>query len=113
MLDKLKTTPAKTLGLVSALLALLAVYVPGLPQEAILGVVATALFGGYRVQQIEDRKTEEALAEAPDLEGQERQLALLLSENAALRGTSRPSSTQEIPKIGELDLDTGTAQVTW
>ncbi|MEU3599680.1 hypothetical protein ABZ714_13280 [Streptomyces sp. NPDC006798] len=113
MLDKLKATPAKTLGLVSALLALLAVYVPGLPQEAILGVVATALLGGYQAQKIEDRKTEEALEETPDLEGFDRQLLLLLEENAALRKPSPSSgSTQEIPKVTDVDLDTGTFQVT-
>ncbi|MEU3690561.1 hypothetical protein [Streptomyces narbonensis] len=110
MLDKLKENPAKVLGLASALLALAAVYLPGLPQEAILGAVATCLFGGYQAQKIEDRKTEEALAETPELEGQERQIALLLAENDALR-KQEPNDTHPLRKVSEVDLDTGTFSV--
>ncbi|MEU5299701.1 hypothetical protein ACH4YO_08195 [Streptomyces noursei] len=114
MLDKFKENPAKALGLVSALLALLAVYIPGLPQEAILGVVATALFGGYQVQKVEDQKTEEALAETPELEGHERQLTLLLTENKALRKQAAPqvTDTHELPRIADVNLDTGTYRLT-
>ncbi|MFE3579059.1 hypothetical protein [Streptomyces vinaceus] len=113
-MNELKRNPAKVMGLVTAVLALAAVYIPGLPQEAILAVVAAVLFGGHQVQRIEDQKTEEALAETPELEGHERQLALLLAENAALRAGphQKPTDTAPIPKVSNVDLDQGTYTLT-
>ncbi|MFF4927376.1 hypothetical protein ACFY2H_00425 [Streptomyces griseofuscus] len=114
-MEELKKNPAKVMGVATALLALAAVYIPGLPQEAILAVVAAVVLGGHKVQQIEDQKTEEALAETPELEGHERQLALLLAENDALRQASapaKPSDTAPIRKVSEVDLDQGTYTLT-
>ncbi|RST07928.1 hypothetical protein EF910_05685 [Streptomyces sp. WAC07149] len=109
-MHELKRNPAKVMGVVTAVLALAAVYIPGLPQEAILAVVAAVLFGGHQVQRIEDQKTEEALAETPELEGHERQLALLLAENAALRAGTLPKAADTAPllKVSGVDLEQGT-----
>ncbi|MGW5531894.1 hypothetical protein [Streptomyces xanthochromogenes] len=113
-MNELKKNPAKVMGVLTAVLALAAVYVPGLPQEAILAVVAAVLFGGHQVQRIEDQKTEEALAETPELEGHERQLALLLAENEALRAGTLTKTTDTAPlrKVSEVDLDQGTYTLT-
>ncbi|MEV0443909.1 hypothetical protein AB0I84_02210 [Streptomyces spectabilis] len=113
-MDELKKNPAKVMGVVAALLALAAVYIPGLPQEAILAVVAAVVVGGHQVQRFEDQKTEEALAETPELEGHERQLALLLAENEALRAGTLTNTTATAPirKVSEVDLDQGTYTLT-
>lgn len=84
-MEYFKDNPAKVLGVASALLALAAVYIPGLPQEAILAVVAVLIGGGLHAQKVEDQKTDEALMEAtPDEAALERQMALLVAENSML-----------------------------
>ncbi|MFE4257451.1 hypothetical protein [Streptomyces sp. NPDC056883] len=83
---EIRNNPARYLGIVGALLALAATYIPGLPTEAILAVVAALIGGGVAAQKMEDGKTEEALMEAtPDEMAMERQMNLLASENAMLQ----------------------------
>ncbi|MFF3672380.1 hypothetical protein ACFYYS_00190 [Streptomyces sp. NPDC002120] len=85
-MEEIRNNPAKYLGIIGALLALAATYVPGLPTEAILAVVAALIGGGVAAQKVEDSKTEEALMEAtPDEMAMERQMNLLASENAMLQ----------------------------
>ncbi|MFD8789256.1 hypothetical protein [Streptomyces vinaceus] len=85
-MEEIRNNPAKYLGIIGAVLALAATYIPGLPTEAILAVVAALIGGGVAAQKVEDGKTEEALMEAtPDEMAMERQMNLLASENAMLQ----------------------------
>lgn len=52
--------PARVYSVAASALALIAVYVPGLPSDSILALVAALLWGGSAVQRCENRKTQEA-----------------------------------------------------
>ncbi|MFE7113952.1 hypothetical protein ACFU99_00785 [Streptomyces sp. NPDC057654] len=52
--------PARVYGVVTSLLALIATYVPHIPQDAILALVGAILWGGGAVQRCEDDKTRKA-----------------------------------------------------
>lgn len=56
-----KKSPAAWAGIIQAALALVAVYVPGLPQEAVLAFIAAATGLSFQSQKIENQKTEAAL----------------------------------------------------
>lgn len=58
----IKRNVVRVYALVVAALALLAHYVPGLPSDLVLGVVAAALalVAGETVQRVENRKSAEA-----------------------------------------------------
>lgn len=119
-MELIKKNPAQVMAVVTALLALAATYIPGLPQEAILAVVAAVIFGGYKVQRIEDVKTEEALDEpAPCTLGMERQMAVLAAENEALAAqvggacggcpVAPEPRTESTAEIEEFSLEDGKA----
>ncbi|MET8684860.1 hypothetical protein ABZV77_11640 [Streptomyces sp. NPDC004732] len=127
-MDLIKKNPALISSVVSAVLALLATYIPNLPNEAILGVVAALLAGGVGAQRVEDQKTDEALHEAPpgSLEAEGGQLAILAAENLALQeklealsgpqedtqmfGGPPAEQTSELPPvIDEFSLEDGRA----
>ncbi|MFE7313825.1 hypothetical protein ACFU7T_12060 [Streptomyces sp. NPDC057555] len=58
-----RTHPARVFSVAVSVVALLAVYLPGLVQErqeAILAVLAALLWGGDAVQRCEDAKTRDA-----------------------------------------------------
>lgn len=58
----IRTHNARLYSIVTAAIALLAHYVPGLPSEIILALVAAILGTGETVQRLEDHKTAQALA---------------------------------------------------
>ncbi|QPB09561.1 hypothetical protein CPT_Sycamore_021 [Streptomyces phage Sycamore] len=60
-----KAHGARLYAVTVALLALVAHFVPELPSELVLGVVAAVLGLGEAVQRTEDRKTAEAFALDP------------------------------------------------
>ncbi|MQS38885.1 hypothetical protein [Streptomyces katsurahamanus] len=64
-MEFVKTNPARLYALAVAVLALVAFYVPELPTELVLGVVAALLGTGEAVQRTENRKTARAYAEIP------------------------------------------------
>ncbi|MCZ4097304.1 MULTISPECIES: hypothetical protein [unclassified Streptomyces] len=57
LIDFVRTHPARVYSVLASALALAAVYVPGLPREGILAVLAAMLGGGEIVQRFEDGKT--------------------------------------------------------
>ncbi|MFG3200357.1 hypothetical protein ACGFYT_30035 [Streptomyces sp. NPDC048208] len=61
----IKDHAARLYAVVVALLALAAHFVPALPSELVLAVVAAILGLGETVQRAENRKTAEALAICP------------------------------------------------
>ena len=67
MLSFLKTQPARVLGVVTAIIVLLAAYGVDLPGDAWTGLVVAvlALFGGDVAQRAENAKTEAALYTYP------------------------------------------------
>ncbi|QPB09782.1 holin class III [Streptomyces phage Shady] len=60
-----KTNPARVYAVVVSALALVAFYVPTLPVELLLGVVAATLGLGEAVQRTENAKTATAFAALP------------------------------------------------
>lgn len=62
----LKSHAARLYAVVVALLALVAHFVPDLPSELVLGLVAAILGVGEAVQRTEDGKTADALAKFPE-----------------------------------------------
>ncbi|MFJ9671095.1 hypothetical protein ACIRP5_09955 [Streptomyces sp. NPDC101221] len=60
-----KAHGARLYAVAVAVLALVAHFVPELPSELVLGVVAATLGLGEAVQRAEDRKTAEAFAADP------------------------------------------------
>lgn len=60
--DYLRNNAVRVYGFLVALVALIVHYVPNLPSDLVLGLVAAvlALFGGEAVQRVENRKTVEA-----------------------------------------------------
>ncbi|MFF3673579.1 hypothetical protein ACFYYS_06255 [Streptomyces sp. NPDC002120] len=91
-MEAIKENPAKYLGIVGALLALAATYIPGLPTEAILAVVAALIGGGVAAQRVEDRKTDYAYdampEDAPAIRRQNQLLEALLEQG---RDQPRPA----------------------
>lgn len=65
-MDFIRTYAARIYAVASAVVALVLVYVPGLPDLAILAVVAAVLGLGEAVQKADDAKTAVALASVPD-----------------------------------------------
>lgn len=63
---KFQKSPAAWAGLIQAAIALVAVYVPNLPQGAILAFVAAATGLSFQAQKIENQKTEAALFTDPE-----------------------------------------------
>ncbi|MFB7473155.1 hypothetical protein [Kitasatospora sp. NPDC056184] len=106
----LKDNPASIVSFVGALLTLLAVYVPGLPQEAILGVVSALVLGGVKAQRIEDAKTEAALHQMSPFEAAAlRQQALAEAEAGRQAATEETAGTR--PIVTGVDLDTGSVSI--
>jgi hypothetical protein len=58
--------PAAYAGLVQALVTLIAVYVPSLPQEVVLGLIAGATGLSFGAQKAENSKTIAALYTDPE-----------------------------------------------
>lgn len=63
---KFQKSPAAWAGLIQAAIAIIAVYVPNLPQGAILAFVAAATGLSFQAQKIENQKTEAALFTDPE-----------------------------------------------
>ena len=63
---KFSKSPAAWAGLIQAAIALIAVYVPNLPQGAILAFVAAATGLSFQAQKIENQKTEAAFFADPE-----------------------------------------------
>ena len=61
-----KKSPAAWAGIIQAAMALVAVYVPSLPQGAILALIAAATGLSFQSQKIENQKTEAALWTDPE-----------------------------------------------
>ncbi|WP_424216361.1 hypothetical protein ACN20G_29935 (plasmid) [Streptomyces sp. BI20] len=90
-----ENNPAKLMGIAGAILALIAVYVPGLPQESILAVVAALVGGGFYAQKKEDDKTDEAYEAIPDtVEAVNRQNELMRAMVAAENDRKAASMTE-------------------
>lgn len=60
ILELAREHPARLYSIAAAAVTLVALYVPGLPQEAILGLVAALLGAGEVTQRVENSKTAEA-----------------------------------------------------
>jgi hypothetical protein len=58
--------PAAYAGLIQAIVAVVAVYVPSLPQEAVLGLIAGATGLSFHAQKRENDKTIAALYTDPE-----------------------------------------------
>jgi hypothetical protein len=58
--------PAAYAGLIQAIVALVAVYVPNLPQELVLGLIAGATGLSFGAQKKENEKTISALYTDPE-----------------------------------------------
>lgn len=58
--------PAAYAGLIQAIVALVAVYVPDLPQELVLGLIAAATGLSFGAQKAENTKTVLALYSDPE-----------------------------------------------
>lgn len=58
--------PAAYAGLVQAIIAVIAVYVPSLPQEVVLGLIAGATGLSFKAQKTENEKTVLALYSDPE-----------------------------------------------
>jgi hypothetical protein len=58
--------PAAVAGLVQAIIALVAVYVPSIPQEVVLGLIAGATGLSFGAQKKENEKTLLALYADPE-----------------------------------------------
>lgn len=58
--------PAAYAGLVQAIVAVIAVYVPNLPQEVVLGLIAGATGLSFGAQKAENAKTISALYTDPE-----------------------------------------------
>ncbi|MFI2242385.1 hypothetical protein [Streptomyces chrestomyceticus] len=65
-MDFIKTHATRLYAIAVALVALVAHFVPELPSELALGLVAAILGVGEAVQRTEDRKTAEAYLAHPD-----------------------------------------------
>jgi hypothetical protein len=61
-----KKSPAAWAGIIQAAMALVAVYVPSLPQGAVLAFIAAATGLSFQSQKIENQKTEAALWTDPE-----------------------------------------------
>jgi hypothetical protein len=61
-----KKSPAAWAGIIQAVMALVVVYVPSLPQGAILALIAAATGLSFQSQKIENQKTEAALFTDPE-----------------------------------------------
>lgn len=55
-----KKSPASWAAVIQAVVALVAVYVKDLPQEAVLGLITAVTGLGFAAQRVENMKTEEA-----------------------------------------------------
>lgn len=64
----IEKAPAKWAALVQALVALVAAYVDGLPQEAIVALIFAATGLGFAAQKVEDSKTYDAFLVDPNLD---------------------------------------------
>ncbi|MFD0374678.1 hypothetical protein [Streptomyces sp. NPDC127112] len=94
-MDYFKDNPAKAVPIAGAVLALIATYFPGIPQEAILAVVAALVGGGIYAQKQEDAKTVEAYAVVPgEVEGIERQNQLLTAILEAEKDKPMPADSE-------------------
>ncbi|QDQ14315.1 hypothetical protein [Streptomyces spectabilis] len=62
----IKAHAARLYAVAVSAIALVAFYVPDLPDELVLGLVAAVLGVGEAVQRTEDGKTAEAFAKAPN-----------------------------------------------
>lgn len=58
--------PAASAGLIQAIVTLIAVYVPGLPQELVLGLIAASTGLSFGAQKAENNKTVAALYTDPE-----------------------------------------------
>jgi hypothetical protein len=63
---KFGKAPAAWAGLVQAAVALIVVYVPDLPQEAVLAFIAAATGLSFTAQKVENSKTVAALYSDPE-----------------------------------------------
>lgn len=63
---KIGKAPAAWAGLIQALVAVVAVYVPELPQEFILGLIAAATGLSFGAQKVENQKTIAAFFTDPE-----------------------------------------------
>lgn len=59
-------SPAAWAGIIQASMALVAVYVPNLPQVAILAIIGAATGLSFHSQRVENQKTESALWTDPE-----------------------------------------------
>lgn len=61
-----KKSPAAWAGIIQAAMALVVIYVPNLPQAAILGLIAAATGLSFTAQKVENDKTIAALFTDPE-----------------------------------------------
>lgn len=59
--------PAKWVALIQAVVALLAVFVDGLPEEAVVTLILAATGLGFHAQKLEDEKTYDAFLVDPEI----------------------------------------------
>lgn len=59
-------SPAAWAGIIQAAMALVAVYVPNLPQAAILAIIGAATGLSFHSQKVENQKTHSALWTDPE-----------------------------------------------
>ncbi len=64
LLEFTKRHPARVYGVITALVALLAHFLPTLPVALVLGVFAAILLGGESVQRVENVKSDDAAEKA-------------------------------------------------
>ena len=63
---KFGKSPAAWAGVIQAAVTLVAVYVPNLPQGAVLAFIAAATGLSFQAQKVENQKTEAAFFTDPD-----------------------------------------------
>ncbi|MGW5735747.1 MULTISPECIES: hypothetical protein [Streptomyces] len=119
-MEAFKANPAKAVSIVGAILALAATYIPGIPTEAILAVVAAILGGGVAAQKVEDKKTAEAYEAVPeDIAGVRRQNELLEALLEATQDQPLPVEDADRTAVlspalaAEINHKTETGPVTW
>ncbi len=72
----IEKAPARWAAFVQALVALVAVYVDGLPQEAVLALIFAAAGLGEVAQKIEDSKTYDAFLVSPEVKAPIKKVAV-------------------------------------